>query len=353
MKIIKPSRPTSSATPTCLVKLVRPDHVFRAIIAIAAMPGRASAHTVASATEAAASWGAEPWVLCCLAVSLLLYATGAVRLHARSLNRQGKGKGQGRGRGQRLRQAICFGAGWLALAVALASPLDAAGSLSFAAHMVQHELLMIIAAPLLVMARPLGVWAWAWPSATRRIVAPGLLRRRWLKTVWRQLTRPLNTWLLHFAALWLWHAPALFQAALRHPGWHALQHASFLFPALLFWWSVLDKPGGAGKGGLALAYLFTTMLQTGALGALFALSGTVWYPAYGASAAEYGLSALEDQQLGGLIMWVPGGLAYLVAALLLCARALAQTPAQTRAHTTAPVPPQTPARAGGTGEVAP
>ncbi|TFW19507.1 cytochrome c oxidase assembly protein, partial [Duganella callida] len=149
-------------------------------------------------------------------------------------------------------------------------------------------------------------------------------RARWLKTAWHALTRPLNAWLLHFAALWLWHVPGFFQAALLHPGWHALQHASFLFPALLFWWAVLVD-GGTSRSG-ALIYLFTTMLHTGALGALLALSSTIWYPAYGGAAMHYGLSALEDQQLGGLIMWVPGGLAYLLAALLLCAGWLAPQP---------------------------
>jgi putative membrane protein len=272
--------------------------------------GAAWPHPLAGAADAAGSWRGEAWVEACLALSLLMYAAGAARLYARSRL----------GRPQLLRRLACFGAGWLASALALASPLDAAGSLSFAAHMVQHELLMIVAAPLLVLGRPLGVWLWAWPAALRR--GGGTISRMpWLHLAWRALTRPLNAWLLHFAALWLWHVPAWFQLALRHPGWHALQHASFLFPALLFWWAVLGQD--KTPRGSAMAYLFTTMLHTGALGALLALSGNVWYPAYGGTAAEYGLSALEDQQLGGLIMWVPGGLAYLIAALLLCAGWLA------------------------------
>ena len=99
---------------------------------------------------------------------------------------------------------------------------------------------------------------------------------------------------------------------------HAWQHASFLFPALLFWWAVLGARGPAP--GPAMLYLFTTMMHTGALGALFALSGTVWYPAYGDAPLAFGLMPLEDQQLGGLIMWIPGGLAYVVAGLALCLR---------------------------------
>ncbi|MGV7210676.1 cytochrome c oxidase assembly protein [Oxalobacteraceae bacterium A2-2] len=272
------------------------------------LAGRAGAHGLQAAGDAP-GWGAEPWVLACLLLSVLLYAAGWLRLKSRSR------------RGQPLRraQAAWFAVGSLSLAVALASPLDGAGGVSFAAHMVQHEVLMIVAAPLLVQGRPLGVWAWGLPRGLVRRLGAGLRSRPW-QLAWRQLTRPLHAWLLHFAALWLWHVPALFQAALLHPAVHAMQHASFLFSALLFWWAVLDNHHGRGA---ALAFLFTTMLHTGALGALFAVSGQVWYPAYGGSAAQYGLSALEDQQLGGLIMWVPGGLAYVIAGLMLCADWLA------------------------------
>jgi putative membrane protein len=273
----------------------------------------ALAHGLPAPDSAPADASPEPWVLCCLALSLILYGIGFVRLWRRSRL----------GRSTLLRHAGWFGAGWLAMTVALASPLDAAGGYLFSAHMVQHELLMIVAAPLMVSGRPLGVWAWSLPQAWLRPLG-GALRVGPVRSVWRALTRPLHAWLLHFAALWLWHVPVLFQAALVHPAVHALQHASFLFPALLFWWAVLEGAHSGVDRGAAIAYLFTTMLHTGALGALFAMSGHVWYPAYGIGASQYGLSALEDQQLGGLIMWVPGGLAYVIAGLVLCAGWLRQ-----------------------------
>lgn len=263
--------------------------------------GPATAHTIDAAPDAGPEW----WVLLCLAVSLLLYAIGLVRLARRSR------------RGARWREAAFFGGGWSALALALASPLDNAGAISFSAHMVQHELLMIVAAPLLVRGRPLGVWAWSVPRAWLRPFGGAGI------PLWQGLTRPLHAWLLHFASLWLWHIPFLFQAALLHPAVHAAQHASFLFPALLFWWAVLEK-GAANRPGAAIAYLFTTMLHTSALGALFAMSSRIWYPVYGLGATQFGLSPLEDQQLGGLIMWVPGGLAYVIAGLVLCAGWLRQ-----------------------------
>jgi putative membrane protein len=281
----------------------------------------ARAHDVEGELYAAAGpalalrWGAEWWVLVLLAVSLLLYAAGLRTLWPRTRA----------SRRSLLRQSAWFGAGWTTLFLALASPVDSAGSWSFAAHMVQHELLMIVAAPMLVLGQPLGVWIWAFPARSRRRIGAAS-RNGAVAAAWGALTRPLNAWLLHFAALWMWHVPATFQAGLASNGVHALQHASFLFSALLFWWAVLGRHGVRHARGASIVYLFTTMMHTGALGALFTMSDNVWYPIYGSRAQVFGLSALEDQQLGGLIMWIPGGLAYVVAGLVLCARWLRRAP---------------------------
>ena len=291
------------------------------IVALAAA-GAAHAHDVEGQYTAAdaLSWGAEPWVLALLALSLLLYVLGLRRLWPRSRH----------ARPSLVRQAAWFGAGWIALALALASPLDSSGSFSFAAHMVQHEFLMIVAAPMLVLGRPLGIWVWGLPAVWRRRTGAAT-RNPAVSAAWHALTRPLNAWLLHFAALWMWHVPATFQAGLASNGVHALQHASFLFSALLFWWAVLAREGGTQGRGAAIVYLFTTMMHTGALGAMFTMSEQIWYPYYGSKAQAFGLTALEDQQLGGLIMWIPGGLAYVVAGLVLCARWLGRTPADAAA----------------------
>jgi putative membrane protein len=295
---------------------------MRKLIPFILLPAAAAhAHDVEGQYTAAdaLSWSAEPWVVVLLALALLLYVTGLRRLWPRS--RQS--------RAPLRRQAAWFGGGWIALALALASPLDSAGSFSFAAHMVQHEFLMIVAAPMLVLGRPLGIWVWGLPPAWRRRTGAAT-RNPAVSAAWDALTRPLSAWLLHFAALWMWHVPATFQAGLASNGVHALQHASFLFSALLFWWAVLGRQHGAqgstqGRGA-AILYLFTTMMHTGALGALFTLSESVWYPYYGSKAQAFGLTALEDQQLGGLIMWIPGGLAYVAAGLVLCAHWLGRTP---------------------------
>lgn len=268
----------------------------------------AIAHVIGSTTPRAGEWPLEPWLLGCLALSATLYAIGIVRLWRRA----------GVGHGIRVAQGAAFAAGWLAVAVALASPLDPLGVHLFSAHMLQHEMLMLVAAPLLVVARPLAAWTWALPARSRATVG-GALRARGWRRVWSMVRSPLGAWLLHAAALWVWHAPALFSLALRDPVVHTLQHASFLGTALLFWWAVLGSSART-RIGVALLALFTTMVHSTVLGALITLSPRLWYPDYAATSAALGVDALVDQQLGGLLMWVPGGLVYLGVGLWLAAR---------------------------------
>lgn len=294
-----------------------------AIAAALAMGAPAHAHTPADAMPAMADvpvspWNTEPWLLALLLLAAVLYAAGVVRLWRHA----------GAGRGIVRSRVAAFAAGWLTLVVALVSPLDALGALLFSAHMVQHELLMVVAAPLLVLGRPLAAWTWAFTPRWRRALGHAT-HWPWLARSWGVLTQPLTAWALHAVALWVWHAPQLFDAAIHSEGLHVLQHASFLSTALLFWWAVMGGDRRSPASGFALAYLFTTMMHTAALGALLALAPTAWYPAYTAATVAMGLDPVQDQQLGGLIMWVPGGVAYLVAGLALVARLLvpAFTPA--------------------------
>jgi cytochrome c oxidase assembly factor CtaG len=113
----------------------------------------------------------------------------------------------------------------------------------------------------------------------------------------------------------------LFQATLSSDWIHSAQHISFLGTALLFWWSLFYAQGRAGYGSSVL-YVFTTAVHTSILGALLTFAGAVWYPAYAPSTTAWGLSPLEDQQIGGLIMWIPAGVVYLAAGLWLLALCL-------------------------------
>src|SRR4051812_5736191 len=182
-----------------------------------------------------------------------------------------------------------FIAGWAVLVVALIA-IDPWADRSFAGHMVQHELIMLIASPLLVVARPLATLLWPLPYIWRRR-AGWLLTRRFVRSGWSVATLPAVGWIVHAVVLWASPLPALFERAIEHPWIHALQHFSFFAGAVLFWWSVIHRSRGA-----AVLSLFTTAVQSGALGALLAFSPYSWYPAY----------AIDDQRLAGLIMWIPG-----------------------------------------------
>jgi putative membrane protein len=282
------------------------------ILAFAAVPALVAAHDAGPPAGVAWEWNLAPWLLALLLAAAIAYGIGLRHLWGNA----------GRGRGVSLRQAGAFGAGWLALAAALVSPLDALGGRLFSAHMVQHELLMVVAAPLLVIGRPLAAWTWALSPARRPAVGRWFQSRGWTG-LWGALTDPLVAWAMHALALWAWHIPAAFDAALLHEGWHILQHASFLGTALFFWWAVLGHdPRGRYGPGHSAAYLFTTMLHTAALGALLSLAPTPWYTPYIPGTAALGFDPVEDQQLGGLVMWVPAGLAYVVAALAVIGRLL-------------------------------
>jgi putative membrane protein len=287
---------------------------LRALILLLAAPA-AWAHAPDSASPATwawTTWNTEAWLLLLLAVSVFGYALGLRRLWTSAGGR----------RGVRPPQALCFALGWLALVGALVTPLDALGSLLFSAHMVQHELLMVVAAPLLVLGRPLATWTWAFSPAQRRAIGRAFQHRGWT-SFWSMLTDPLGAFTLHALALWAWHVPYAFDAALEHEGWHILQHLCFLGTALFFWWSVLghDPRGRYGAGHSALS-LFATMMHTSALGALLSLAPSPWYAPYVPHTIALGLDPVDDQQLGGLVMWVPAALAYVIAALAVIGRML-------------------------------
>lgn len=144
-----------------------------------------------------------------------------------------------------------------------------------------------------------------------------LSRSAGIRTGWDWLTRPFTAWWIHAAALWAWHAPVLFEATLQSDLIHSFQHVSFLASALLFWWAVLRRKHAHMGYGAACIYVFTTAVHSSVLGALLTFSPVVWYPTYGGTTSAWGLTPLEDQQLGGLIMWVPAGVVFVVASLAL------------------------------------
>lgn len=244
-------------------------------IAAGLAPALANAHSVpttgGSLAEVAPLWLAQG----VFAVSWLAYVAGALRQRP-PVPRQ-----------------LAFHTAMLVAGLALFGPLDDWAQTSTALHMVQHMLLLVVVAPLAVLARPLPQW---------RVVAGTLLDGCW-RAVLRLARRPMTCALLQAAAIWLWHAPVFYMAAVEHTGWHVLEHACFLLSGWLFWWSVL-RPGRSGALQAALALLFTVM-HTGLLGALLTFARA---PLYGGESRE-----LWDQQLAGLVMWIPAGMVYLLA----------------------------------------
>jgi len=252
------------------------------------------------------SWEFDPGVVIPLAASAVLYLLGS-RKETLFQNRQ--------------RTFFWLGLG--ALVLALVSPLHRLGEVLFSAHMVQHEILMLVAAPLLVLSRPLVTFLWALPFGWRRVAG------RWAKTPyvrgpWNTLTDPFTAWWLHAAAIWVWHAPILFDLTLESELAHTAQHLSFFLSALLFWWALFYAEGRKSYGA-AVFYIFTTAVHTSILGALLTFTPHIWYHAYGTTTQAWGLTPLEDQQLGGLIMWVPAGVVYLAAGLVLFAKWLKES----------------------------
>lgn len=199
-----------------------------------------------------------------------------------------------------------FSAGLLSLIIALDSPIHELSEQLFWVHMTQHEILMLISAPLLVLSGPLVTFLWALPRNWRiRTAAVG--NARVVKRTWLAISAPVAAWFLHAVALWLWHAPILFVAAMRSDAIHAAQHISFLGTALLFWWTLLHNHSRRLGYGGALLYVFTTITHMSLLGAWLTFSAKVWYTPYLQTAPAWNLTALEDQQIGGLIMWIPAG----------------------------------------------
>ena len=215
-------------------------------------------------------------------------------------------------------RARCFTAALMALGLALLSPLDALSNALASAHMVQHLLLLLVAAPLLALSAPSSAILRGSPLALRR--ASGRWRRRLGLTHGNLgvLRHPAAVWLLSVGVIWFWHAATPYDATLDNQLLHVLEHASFLVTAVLFWQVVVGVRGAARvSGGLGVLLVFAMAMQSVFLSVLLTFARTPWYSGYAATTAPWGLDPLTDQRLAGVIMWIPAGGIYLVVALAL------------------------------------
>lgn len=278
------------------------------LLPAAAAPLAAFAHDGAvHPPTLATAWSLSPGLLVPAAAALALYLVGLARVWQRA----------GVGHGISGAAAAGFGAGCVALFLAAVWPLDALGEWSLAAHMGQHMLLLALVPPLLLAGQPVAAIAHALP-------------RRWAGTLHRRIgrvyaagaTRLAAATAMQLAVMALWHLPAATAIALEHEPVHWAMHASFLGAGLWYWAAMLHRlrgvgtDGGAGAGA-ALVAVVVVMMQMGFVGALLTFSPRPLYAVYVERAPMVGLDALTDQQLAGLLMWVPASLPYLIGGLWL------------------------------------
>jgi putative membrane protein len=250
-------------------------------------------------------WGA--WNLDPLLLAGLVLAAAAYR----------RGRARHRREGETLR-ASCFAGGLVVIAIALISPLDALSGALASAHMVQHVLLLLVAAPLLALSAPSSTLVRGSPALVRRSGARWRRRLRLTRHNLRTLRHPATAWLLHVGTLWFWHAAMAYDAAIQSKLVHILEHSSFLFTGMLFWRVVIDtRNAGRVSHGLGVLLIFAMAMQSVFLSALLTFARTPWYSSYAATTAPWRLEPLADQQLAGVIMWIPAGALYLGAGLAL------------------------------------
>ena len=256
-------------------------------------------------------WSFEPGVLIGLCLLVAAYTIGLTRLWRRA----------GAARGVTGGWVAAFAAGVLCLGAALVSPLDPLSDVLFSAHMVQHLLLVVVAAPLLVLGGPEVACLWALPASGRAAIGHTWQRlaHRFGRRGSAQFT--LGAVFLMTIVLWAWHLPALYDLAVGHEAVHAAEHVTFLVAAVTFWSAVLRlRPGEDVDNGLRIVSVFAMALQGSILGALITFSDRVLYESHATIPVTWRIGPATDQQLAGLIMWVPPGLIYVGAAAFLFVR---------------------------------
>jgi putative membrane protein len=283
------------------------------VVASATLSAHGDEHHSINAPQALSPWDLA--VLAGLLIVGMLYWRGTLVLARRGAF------------GRRV-EPIAFAVGWSALVLSVLPPIDSLSIQYFSVHMIQHELMMLVGAPLLILGRPLQRCLTGMPDSIR-LPAARMLQAPSTSGAWRLLTAPLVAWALHGLAIWVWHMPALYDAAVGNEGIHTLQHAMFVGTAALFWWGMLYGRYGRAGYGVAVFYVFLTVVHTGILGAMVTFAGTPLYPFYSAPAAAHGIDQLVDQQRAGLLMWVPAGLVMTLLGLALFAAWLGESERKT------------------------
>ena len=267
-----------------------------------------------------ASWSFPPWVTSLNLLSALLYFRGWYSLHRTLPSRFTAAR------------LVSFVAGIAILQTALASPIDAFDPFLLTNHMLQHMLLMMIVPPLLLLGDPVMPLLHGLPRWLARRAAGPILRWRPIVLLGRVLTYPPFALLLVSLAMVGWHLPAPYELALRSPGWHEVEHATFLVASLVFWWPVVQPwPSRARWNSWLLpVYLLLADFVNSVVSAFLVFSDRVYYPSYLLVPRLGGISAQNDQVAAGMVMWVIGSVAFLIPAAAIVVHLLSPEPPRAR-----------------------
>jgi cytochrome c oxidase assembly factor CtaG len=238
-----------------------------------------------------------------------------------------------RGASHPLTESVAFTTGLVVLLASILPPLDTLSLERFSVHMAQHELMMLVGVPLMMAGRPLAACVWGLPGSLRPHAA-ALLQSGPATSAWRLLTAPVVAWTLHGTAIWITHAPPLYEWAIHNEAVHAVQHLLFVGTSGLFWWGLLYGRYGRAGYGAAVFYVFTTTVHTGLLGALITFARVPLYPSYSAAGVVHHVDVLGDQQIAGLLMWVPAGIVLTGTGLALFAAWLGEAQRRSRLQQT-------------------
>lgn len=266
------------------------------------------------------SWNWRIEVIIVLAFAGTFFTAGWWRLRQR----------QRRGQLAKAWQPVSYSIGLLVIALALLSPIDALGSQLFLMHMIQHLLLIMVAPPLLLLTNPMPFMLWGIPGSWRLRVGRGigrlLHRHSPVRKNLRLITSPGVLWLIWVILIFGWHDPTLYNAALQNNFVHDIEHLSFFTAGMVFWWHVTGagprihkQPPLLGRIAFVIGAIPPNMLT----GVVLAFATEPIYTFYTAVPRLWNISVLDDQRLGGIIMWVPGSMMYIIAALVLIAQMLA------------------------------
>jgi len=246
-------------------------------------------------------WQWKPWLLACIVAGAVPYALGMRQMGAQRRAILGRWR------------AASYLAGLASLFAVLMSPLDTLSDELFSAHMLQHMFLLLVIPPLLVYGRPVITWLWAFDVRNRRAIVRGW--KRGGGTTFRFLMHPLCVWTLLSAALCFWHLPGPYDAALHHEWLHDLEHASFLAFSLQFWTLVIEPYGQRRALGYGATVIFVVSsgFVMGMIGAVLTFAPVPLYAAYLHTTQAYGLTPVQDQQVAGIVMWIPSNLVHAAA----------------------------------------